>query len=200
MILAVLIATSAPQSALEADRSLAAAVQTEGQWTALRRFAAPDAIWFQNGPHQASRALARAPNPPSGITWTVAESISSCDGTTAFTIGPMRRPSGEIGSLLIVWRKQPDGRWKWIAVRAAATVGRPGPEPRVTTASCEGRPHSYISPAPEGPSGEVWSPDRTFWWSYRTDRWGRVAYSIRIWNGTEHWVALSGRDTGPARQ
>ena len=200
MILAVLLATQAPQSVLEADRALARAIESEGQWTALRRFAAPGAVWFQNGVHQASRALANAPDPPSAITWTVAEVGTSCDGSTAFTLGPMQRPSGEVGSLLIVWRKQPDGSWKWVAVRAAATVGTPGPESRVTVASCEGRPLSYVSPAPEGPSGELWSPDRTFWWSYRTDRSGRVTYSLRIWNGTEHWVALRGYDTGPARR
>lgn len=200
MIFAAVLAIQAPQSALEADRALAAAVQSEGQWTALRRFAAPDAVWFQNGAHQASSALARAPDPRPGVTWTVAEVGTSCDGTTAFPLGPMRRPSGEAGSLLIVWRKQPDESWKWVAVRAAATVGTPGPEPRVTVASCEGRPLTYMSPVPEGPSGELWSPDRTFWWSWRTDRQGRVTYSLRIWNGTEHWVALRGYDTGPARR
>ena len=200
MILAILLAAQAPQSALEADRALATAVRNEGQWTALRRFAAPDAIWFQNGVHDASWALGRAPDPAAGISWTVAEVGTSCDGTAAFTLGPVRWPSGARGSILIVWRRQPDGSWKWVALRTAATVGVPGTEPNVTAASCEGRPPGYVSPAPEGPSGELWSPDRTFWWSYRTDRQGLVAYSLRLWNGSEHWVALSGRDTGPARR
>lgn len=199
MIVAMLLAAApAPQSALEADRALAAAIQREGQWTALRRFAAPDAIWFQNGAHRASRVLGHAPDPPAGVTWTVAESVTSCDGSTAATLGPLRHPSGEGGSLLIVWRRQPDGNWKWVAVRSSSTIGTPGPEPHVTTASCDGRPHSYVSPMPEGPSGELWSPDRTFWWTWRTDRLGLVSYSLRIWNGTEHWVALQGYDTRPA--
>jgi hypothetical protein len=194
-VFAMLMAERAvmPQTALQVDRQLEKAVRTEGQWTAFRRFAAPGAVIFQRGGHDAAALLARWPDPKKPFTWAVHESITSCDGTTAVTIGPVRRPEGTAGMLLLVWRKQPDGRWKWVAWRGGAgPTPDSGPVPRIITASCKGRPHSYMRPAPAGPSGGLSSPDRTLIWHWETDRSGAVTYSIQVWNGTAHATVVGG--------
>jgi hypothetical protein len=193
ILLAALLPAATPQTAVEADRVLATAVRTEGQWTAFRRFAAPGALFFQRGAHDAATMLARQPDPKEAFTWDVNESITSCDGTTAVTIGPVRRPDGKGGMLLLVWRKQPDGSWKWVAWRGGASpTPDSGPVPRVITASCEGQPHSYLRPKPAGPSGTLASPDRTLIWHWETDRSGAVTYSIQVWNGTDHATVIGG--------
>lgn len=193
MIFAALLAVAAPPSAVEADRELAKAVRTEGQWTAFRRFAAPGAVIFQRGAHDAAAMLAGQPDPKTAFTWKVHESITSCDGTTAVTIGPVRRPDGKGGMLLLVWRKQPDGRWKWVAWRGGAgPTPDKGPVPRIIKASCKGPPNYYVRPKPAGPSGGLSSPDRTLIWHWETDRAGAVTYSIQVWNGTDHVTAVGG--------
>lgn len=196
MLLAALLAAAAPDphSVLEADRALAAQVRSDGQWTAFRRFAEADAIMFHNGAHPAAALLKGQPDPATPLTWTVEESWTSCDGTTAFTVGPVRRPSGKAGMLLLVWRKQPDGSWKWVAWRGAAEGRAELPGPRVEAASCEGSPPSYLMPKAEGPSGRLWSPDRTLLWDWRTDAAGKVSYSVRAWDGTRHVTLIAGGD------
>ena len=194
MILAVLLAAAAPQTVLEADRALAAAVRSEGQWTAFRRFAAPDAIIFYNGPHPAVRTLKAQRDPPSAMTWTVAESWTSCDGTTAFTVGPVRRPGGKEGVLLLVWRKQPDGSWKWVAWKGAGEGSTEVPGPRVAVASCAGTPPLYMTAKPPGRSGRLWSPDRTLMWDWHADLSDNVTYNIRVWDGTRHVTLIAGGD------
>ena len=202
MIIGALLLAATPQTVIESDRALAKAVQTEGQWTAFRRFAAPGAVFFQRGAHDAAALLAGQPDPKKPFTWKVHESITSCDGTTAVTIGPVQRPDGKGGMLLLVWRRQPDGSWKWVAWRggAAGTPEPPGPVPRIITASCEGSPHSYVKPAPAGPSGTLASPDRTLIWYWATDRSGAVTYSIQVWNGTDHATVVGGDKVPVPRQ
>ena len=193
MLAATALPATTPQTVVEADRALAKAVRTEGQWTAFRRFAAPRAIFFQRGAHDAATILAGQPDPKQAFSWKVNESIISCDGTTAVTIGPVRRPDGKVGMLLLVWRRQPDGRWKWAAWRGGAgPTPDPGPAPRVITASCEGRPHLYVRPKPARPSGGLSSPDRTLIWHWEMDRSGAVTYSIQAWNGTAHAKVIGG--------
>jgi hypothetical protein len=188
----ILLAAAMP-TAVDADRALARAVQKEGQWTAFRRFAAPGAVMFQRGAHDAASLLAGQPDPKKPFTWEVHESITSCDGTTAITIGPVRQADGRDGMLLLVWRKQPDGSWKWVVWRGGAgRTPEPGPVPRTITASCEGEPPLYVRRQPEGPSGTVSSPDRTLIWYWETDRTGAVTYYIQAWNGTAHKTVVGG--------
>ena len=44
MILALLLAAAAPQTAIDAERAFVADAQTLGQWTAFRKYAADDAV------------------------------------------------------------------------------------------------------------------------------------------------------------
>lgn len=190
----LLLAAAVPQTVIEADRALAKAVKTEGQWTAFRRFAAPDAVIFQDGPHQAATLLADWRDPAVAMTWTVTKSITSCDGTTAYTLGSVRRPAGGTGSLVLVWRKRADGKWKWVAWKGAAWAVAFVAKPRTEVASCAGSPPYTMSPRPDGPFGHMWSPDRTFSWRWQADRASDVTYSIQVWNGTGYVTVLAGDD------
>ena len=57
MILALLLAAAAPiapTSALDVERAFAADAQRLGQWTAFRKYAAPDALMFGRKPDLAT--------------------------------------------------------------------------------------------------------------------------------------------------
>lgn len=201
LLLAIAPAAGAARTALETDRELAKAVQSEGQWTAFRRFAAPGAIIFERGAHAASTHLRGRPDPRPPLTWTVHESVTSCDGTTTITVGPVQREAGKTGILLLVWRKQPDGSWKWVVWRGAAgTVSKPGLSAGALKASCTGTPPLIMRRRSEGPSGLVTSPDRTLLWYWETNRAGAVTYYTQAWNGTAYKTAAGGDNVPTLRK
>lgn len=111
--LALLAATVAGQTAADAERQFAAAAQVDGQWPAFRAFAAPEAILYAPGPARAQDVLARAAMPAATLSWRPAHTITSCDGTLAYSTGPWSRSDGKAGSFSTVWRHGPDG-WKWL--------------------------------------------------------------------------------------
>ena len=146
MIAALLLATTAPMTPVEAERAFAADAQTLGQWTAFRKWAAPDAIMFDPQPVKTHQLLKDAKNPPKSIDWWPTASYISCDGTMAVNTGGWRRPDGTVGYFTTVWRKGSDD-WRWTVDGGDAT---PGVAPRsravkVERAACPGR-----YPAPWG--------------------------------------------------
>ncbi len=116
MIAALLVSLAAPQSAVEAERAFAAMAQSNGQWTAFRSFAAPDAILFSDGPRNAHDLLDGLPDPRVSVAWWPGFSWVSCDGDLAVNTGPTLRDGGrKHGSFTTVWQRQHDGNWKWLA-------------------------------------------------------------------------------------
>jgi len=111
--LALLAATVAGQTAADAERQFAAEAQAIGQWPAFRAFAAPDAILYAPGRVRAQDVLARAAAPAATLSWRPARTITSCDGTLAYSTGPWSRSDRKAGSFSTVWRHGADG-WKWL--------------------------------------------------------------------------------------
>jgi hypothetical protein len=109
----ILLALAAP-SAVEAERAYAALAQMEGQWTAFRATAAPDALMFVPEAVDAHDWLKDRKNPPVPVMWWPGRSWISCDGTTAVNFGPWIRKGGTlVGSFTTVWTRSGDGPWKW---------------------------------------------------------------------------------------
>ena len=142
---ALLLAAAAPAHAAEAERAFAAMAQRSGQWSAFRAFAAPDAIMMAPEKVNAQAFLAPLKDPPRAVMWWPARAITSCDGTLAISTGPWVREGGKAtGTFTTVWRRQPDGGWKWLfdhgrdtphAVSAGdqVTVRQPQCDPVATT-------------------------------------------------------------------
>ena len=93
MILAALLLTQAG-TAIEAERDFNRTAQTQGQWTAFRRYAADNAVMFVPRPENAQKFLKDRKDPPIAVQWWPAESYVSCDGTVAVNTGPWAAPRG----------------------------------------------------------------------------------------------------------
>lgn len=133
MILAALLAlatgSAATGSVADAERAFAAAARTDGQWTAFRAFAAPDAILYAPGQVDARGFLAGKPDPQPAVAWAPAHTLTSCDGTLAYSTGGWTRGAAR-GSFGTVWRRDAAG-WRWVYDgghdNAAAPGGRDDP-------------------------------------------------------------------------
>jgi hypothetical protein len=136
---ALLLAAAAPTHAAEAERAFAALAQRAGQWTAFRAFAASDAIMMAPEKVNAQAFLAPLKDPPRAVMWWPARAIPSCDGTLAISTGPWIRDGGKAtGTFTTVWKRQPDGGWKWLFDHGRDTPRAvPGGEPlQVRTPDC----------------------------------------------------------------
>jgi ketosteroid isomerase-like protein len=192
MILALLIAAATPQSAVEAERAFAAAAQTDGQWTAFRAFAAPDGVMFTPQQVNAQEWLKGRADPPQSVMWWPAEAWVSCDGTTALTTGPWLRGGGKsAGYFTTVWRRQPDGSWKWLLDHggALAQPRRAGDAPKVRRASCKGLPTVKKVEGVRGyETGS--SPDGSLVWNWNVYENGARIVWAELWDGSSHRKVL----------
>lgn len=183
MLLALALA-SVPMTAVDAERAFAAAAQAQGQWTAFRAFAAPDATMFAPQPVNAQAFLKERRDPPRAIDWWPTASFVACDGRFAVNTGGWRRPDGGVGYFSTVWIRQSDGGWKWIV---DGGDGLQATRPRVTTpkverASCRGRP--AVFPALIGAiTGGGRSADGTLGWAWAVASDGARTFRAAIWTG-----------------
>lgn len=112
----------APRSAdvgqvVEAERAFARAARSEGVNAAFLRYSAPDALVFQPDPTLAKAALEANPIPPIPLKWWPAYAGIAASGDLGFTTGPYVIGAGERqghGWYFTIWRRQPDGSWRWI--------------------------------------------------------------------------------------
>jgi hypothetical protein len=216
MILALLLAAATPQTAVEAERAFAAEAQTKGQWTAFRKYAAPDAIMMAPGTVNAHKFLERfASDPKVPVMWWPARVWVSCDDSLAVTTGPwVRRGGTQVGSFTTVWRREADGAWRWVydnGRELPAAVDAPD-EPAEEAVYCGGQPRgldlSLRDPLPlvqfEGRAlnegrealatirwGEAvasgQSRDRSLRWEVvRVEGGGADAYALRIFARTRN--------------
>ena len=141
-LLLMLAAADAPaMTPVDAERAFAADAKTIGQWTAFRKWSTDDAVMFVPQPVNAHEFLKDRKDPPKVIDWWPTASWISCDGKFAVNTGGWQRPDGVVGYFSTVWRRQPNGSWKWIVdggdnLKAA----RPRPAKVVPMrASCDGK-------------------------------------------------------------
>ncbi|RYE01808.1 MAG: hypothetical protein EOP61_10210 [Sphingomonadales bacterium] len=183
----LLLAGSDPDMGpIEAERAFARAAQARGQWTAFREFMTDDAVIFSP---QAVNAKDNLPekNPPIAVQWWPADSYVSCDGTAAVNTGPWVRPRSN-GYFTTVWRRQPDGGWKWVLDHGDGLANpRALPEkPRLYKASCDfqrsANPNFATMTDWAGPTKGK-SDDGTLLWDWTVAADGSRTFSAWIWNG-----------------
>lgn len=114
---------------IAAERAFAADGAARGWVAAFRSYAAADAQMLSPDPINAQEQLAQIEGDGStALDWRPAYAGMSRSGDFGFTTGPfqMRGREGIIGHYFTVWRRQPDGSWKWI-FDAGTDVRDPGP-------------------------------------------------------------------------
>ena len=149
MILALLAAAATPPVE-SAERAFASMAQTHGQWSAFRAFAAPDALMMLDGPQPAAPFLKDRKDPPFAVMWWPSHTVTSCDGTLAFSTGPWRRKGGTaMGRYFTIWRRDASG-WHWIYDGGAedTTATPAGDRVAAVRASCGRGKTPKISEAP----------------------------------------------------
>jgi hypothetical protein len=187
----MLLAAQDPETAIEAERAFNRSAQTEGQWTAFRKYSTPEAVIFTPQPAKAHEVLPKT-DPKLTVQWWPAESIVSCDGSVAVNTGPWVRPKG-VGYFTTVWVRQSDGHYKWVydgGDELAAPRALPE-KPVVRRASCTapGAVATRIPPAPlKSDSGA--SADGSLVWSWQVDPQGARIFEVRMWNGKRFETVL----------
>lgn len=195
-MLAALLLLAAPEpTAIDAERAFNRAAQSEGQWTAFRRYAQDDAVMFTPQPVNAQQFLKPLKEPKIAVQWWPAESYVSCDGTTAVNTGPWVRPGGN-GYFTTVWHRQADGGWKWSydgGDELKTPRALPDP-PKVRGASCKGKPPAVVRvPVAPNKTGGGSSPDGTLTWTWVVNPEGARTFQAELWDGTAHVRVVNDR-------
>src|SRR3954468_23774057 len=152
-------AAAAPRAAadvapvVEAERAFARTAAAEGIGPAFRRFVAPDGILFAPDPVAALPRLGG--DPPGKLRWWPTYAGISISGDLGFSTGPYVVEGGtpRHGRFFTIWKKQPDGSWRWFldhGIRTAEAAGE-GPD-SPTLRSPQGRrssPAAQRAAAPE---------------------------------------------------
>ena len=168
------------QPVADAERAFAAQAQRDGQWKAFMAHSAPDAIMLAPGLVKAHEFLSKLKEPRVAVMWWPARTITSCDGSLAYSTGPFRAAGQGHGQYMSIWRRQPDGGWKWIydgGVGASSPMAA-GDTVAALRASCSA-PRA-LAPGPASEAGGT-SNDGTLRWRLDTVEGGkhrlRVDYS-----------------------
>ena len=210
MLLSILAGLAgATPNAVDAERAFNRDARKNGQWTASRLYAHPDAVMFTPQAIWARDFLKDRKDPPAASIWSPNASYVSCDGRIAVNTGPWKSADGKNGGFFTTVWEQNQGRWQWITdgrhtLKKAAAVRK---TPTVRTGSCKGRaPGPPLSAAPTtkpGPGGGTpddfgrgHSADRTLGWEWRVGSNGGRQFRAYLWNGRRYTLALDQRIGG----
>lgn len=194
MILALLLAASEPQTAIDAERAFAADAQKLGQWTAFRKYAADDAIMFAPQQVNAQEFLKPLKDPPTSVFWWPGKSFVSCDGSYAVNTGPWVRQYGKaVGFFTTVWQRQADGSWKWIydGGDALEAPRAEGGDIKATVASCKGKPTMMPHSAH--------SKDHSLAWTNTVAPDGKRSFFVWLWDGKEYRSVIEDQFAAPPK-
>lgn len=190
MIEALLLAAAEPaMTAIDAERAFAAEAQKSGQWTAFRKHAADDAIMFVPQAGSAQEFLKGKADPPVAVFWWPGRSYVSCDGATAINTGPWVRQWGKsVGYFTTVWKRQPDGGWKWALDHGDGlqTARAQGGDIKPRQASCAKPvkpPLPKLGMTKDGSSGGGQSADGTLVWRWFVRADGSRTFEALLWTG-----------------
>jgi ketosteroid isomerase-like protein len=114
---------------IAAERAFAAEAGERGWAAAFRAWHAPGAIVLQPDPIEAAVTLAQFEGDGgTNLDWRPRYAGIARSGDFGFTTGPFQIVGGPgiVGHYFTVWRRQPDGTWKWI-FDAGTDVTDPGP-------------------------------------------------------------------------
>jgi len=102
----------------EADRAFAALSARQGPNAAFQAYAAPDVTLLNAAqPHTTPEQLGKRFPPDLKIDWEPDEAVISAGGDLGYTLGHAtitRDGKVDKSRYLTIWRKQPDGSWKFI--------------------------------------------------------------------------------------
>lgn len=200
-MLALAIALAAATPVAEAERDFAARAARDGQWTAFRATATPDAVMFVPQKVVALDWLKGRADPKRAVAWVPEVTATSCDGGLAASMGPYRSARGDTGKFATLWRRQADGGWRWQLDQGGPAASAPALEAvqlRALTASCAGiaavkaMDVAAMNAAVGDPAGAVdaalllsgASADATLQWAVRGDDKGHRRMVVWLWDGT----------------
>ena len=203
MIFALLLASAALPTAVDAERAFARDSQRIGQWTAFRQYADRDAVMFTPQAVWAQNFLKDRKDPPKSVRWAPEHSFVSCDGRTAVNTGPWWGADGvHHGYFTTVWQRL-NREWRWVYDGGGPLKGSPAPagKPRVHRAACgttaPGAP--VIPPPPLTPkqarttpedNGRGQSADKTLGWDWKVEKSGARKFRVYQWNGLRYAQVL----------
>lgn len=118
---------------VEAERAFAQRAQDKGSAEAFRTFIADDGQMFLPAPTRAKPLLEAGKIPFGPIRWWPAFAGIAASGDLGFTTGPAIAGTGDTvryGAFFTIWKRQPDGRWRWVMDRGTRQPSAPaqGPE------------------------------------------------------------------------
>jgi hypothetical protein len=198
LMVAASVAAAQPNhaAAIDAEREFAAYAQTNGQWTAFRKYAAPTAVMFAPKPVNAHAFLKGQADPKVSVYWWPGRSYVSCDGRLAINTGPWVRGYGKsVGYFTTVWQRQRDGQWRWLydAGNELKFARDEGGDIAPVIAACGRRTKG---PTVLGTVGAVGyrtgggqSSDGTLVWSWTSAPKGDRRFLAQLWDG-KAWQAV----------
>ena len=207
MLLSLLLAATAPMTAVDAERAFANDARRLGQWTAFRKYADETAVMFTPQAVWAHEYLAGRKDPPRSVRWAASDSWVSCDGRTAINRGPALTGSGKpYGHFTTVWLRD-KGSWKWTydggdSLSAPAALPK---RPQVRRASCAGldrirkeyreeaKSTARIAGKPPADGGQGRSADGTLIYEWKVSAAGERRFEAKLWNGRQYQTILDQR-------
>jgi hypothetical protein len=103
-----------PTEVVAVDLGIARAAREDGQWAALRDYAAPAAVLhLPEGPVDADKYLRGRPEPGAPSQWSPEAVWMSCDSRVAVSHGKYVEPDGTWGYYATAWVRERDGGYRW---------------------------------------------------------------------------------------
>ncbi len=119
---------------IAAELAFAAQAKQEGSKAAFLAYSAPNAFVADNGTLASAQEIwtARPPQPNNCLVWYPVLADAAQSGDLGYTTGPWTMLQSErpqaAGEYVTVWRKQPDGQWKYVVDMGIARVGTAPPQ------------------------------------------------------------------------
>ena len=188
-----------PSAFIAAEIGFARLAQEEGQWTAFRETAHPDAVMFVPERVKARDWLKAQKDPAEAVKWQPHAVYVSCDGNSGVTTGAWQKGPAN-GFFTTVWTRDKKGRLSWVLDHGDALAApREAPEFIASKrAVCGSRPAAPIEAGGEGEDRVVGlSGDQTLSWTstVRADKSRRV--TIRLWDGKEMATVIDDQVAAP---
>ena len=127
------------QSLVRTERNFASAAAAKGTREAFLENLADDGIIFRPGPVNGKKFLSERPQGSGLLSWEPVYTDVSRSGDLGYTTGPWEfRPKGSDdrpvaqGQFMTIWKKQPDGVWKFVL-----DLGTQNPPPNVPPPALE---------------------------------------------------------------
>lgn len=174
-----------PSAVVATELAMARTAQEKGQWTALRDYAARDAVMFVPEPVMARSWLNGQTNPAQAMRWRVHNVWSSCDGSMAASTGSTTWPDGTNGMFLTIWQRSNDGKHTH-ALTHTSRLPSPMQEPEAVAASvADCRRAQPLAPVPATPltlpasgSGAARDQSLSYQWTVGTNLARQISVSM----------------------